>query len=158
VSVYESEPESDYAVSQGDIFPSISFVRLVSEVEYRIYSRRGFVVSRNCVCDRAVEASKLDDVEAGRLQVTMAPVYDFSEIPTGKGFAGHVRGGRVPRYFYLDADGDQTALVADLAFVQPITVRMVLARDRIATLTPEWRARFKSHLVEHFTREEEGEA
>jgi hypothetical protein len=134
VPVYQARDE---LVSQGDIFRDIAILFPVAGGPGQTAMLGAVVISHDCDCDKA--AGRGDDAEPDMVLVSVAPVYPIGFLAGGK--AGDVRAGRVRRYFHLPAEDPHDEQVVDLALIQPAPVGTLLGRERVASLSDDYRGR-----------------
>ena len=106
----------------------------------------GMIAAHDCVCDKFLDPrTPLPDEVRQVWTITMAPVHPLADL-TGDRVAA-VRADRMPRYFYLPAEGDRPELVADLYLEQPVRFLRVLEGDRLTSLSAEWIARLWTQFM-----------
>ena len=139
--VYEDR-SSDEA-NQGDIFADVPFVA---------YPRPdgdaslGIVISHDCDCDKFLKPkTPIPEEQRSIWPITMAPVHPIDELTGGRMKAARERA--MPRYFHLPAEDDFPELVADLWLEQPVPIERVIASERRASLSDEWRGRLWTQLI-----------
>jgi hypothetical protein len=137
------------AVNQGDIFANVPFVVPPGGGE-----AWGMVISHDCEVDKFVRPARPLTARArASWRFTLAVVHPVDDL--GSDRAGNVRADRMPRYFYLPAEGELPELCADLWTVQPVLAEEVAGCGRIASLSPESRERLwwkiiRLRLGEHY--------
>jgi hypothetical protein len=137
---------SQYAANQGDVFEGVPFAQPDGR------TADGMIVAHDCVCDKFLSPAKpLTNAQREAWMITMAPVHPIDQLTGGR--PDFVREDKMPRYFYLPAEGGRPELVADLWLEQPVRMLDVMQRNRLTSLSPEWLAR----LWEQFMRLRFGE-
>lgn len=145
--VYEDRGEP---VNQGDIFDGVPFV-LPHGQERPSAEFMGMVISHDCDCDKFFnerERGRLPEPE--RFCLTVAPAYPCEELQGGQ--CGDARAGRIRRFFWLPAERDLPELVIDLWFEQPVPMTELLGRQRLVSLSDEYRRRLHIQIWELRTR------
>src|SRR5690349_6835859 len=117
--------ERQEALNQGDLFADVPFTLPRGDYERLSSVHPGLVVSHDCDCDKAV--GRQPDAEPDRLVVTLMPVYPLERFASS-GQAGDIRAGRIWRYLYLPAEGEQEERCADYLLMQPVPVPLLQAR------------------------------
>jgi hypothetical protein len=144
--VYADRPDP---INQGDIFERVPFLDPpAGEAAW------GMVISHDCDVDKFVKPDRpLTPIAHESWRITMAVVHPVDDL--GRNRAGNVRADRMPRYFFLPAEGELPDLCADLWTEQPIRARELLECPRIASLSPDTRERLwwkmiRLRLGQHF--------
>lgn len=147
MAVYQAR---EYPLNQGDLFGEVPLLS-VDGSKRPDKVARAMVVSHDCDCDKY-----FSEIERGRARepdlwpVTVAPVYELSDLRGGQG--GDARAGRIKRFFYIAPEGDHGEMVADLWFEQPVSITQLLALPKIASLSDEWLKRLHIQIWELRTR------
>jgi hypothetical protein len=131
---------SEHQANQGDIFASVPFTVCPRSAAW------GMIVSHDCDCDKFLQPrTPIPDDQRPVWPITMAPVHPIEELTGGRIRA--VRDGAMPRYFHLPDENGLPELVADLWLEQPVAIEQVLACERCASLSDEWRARLWTQII-----------
>jgi hypothetical protein len=153
VSVYR---EREYEVNQGDLFAEVPF-----PVEMPGGPYMGMVISHDCDVDKFLRPDRpLSEPVRQAFRVTMAIAHPVDDLAGGR--ANHVRDDKMPRYFYLPAEGEFPDLCVDLWTEQPVRMLEVLACERVASLSTEskerlWWKIIRLRLGRHFQSILQGE-
>jgi len=141
VPVYEDRSEDD--ANQGDVF---------ADVPFGLYPRPdgdaslGMIISHDCDCDKFLKPkTPIPEDQLPLWPITLAPVHPIEELTASRIKA--VRDGKMPRYFHLPENGELPELVADLWLEQPVPMQQVLACERQASLSDEWRGRLWAQVI-----------
>jgi hypothetical protein len=137
-------------LNQGDIFKEVPFTSPHGD-DRRTLIMEGMVTSHDCDCDKyfhEVNKGAVDNPDGW--PVIVVPVYPIEQLQGGQD--GNARLGKIRRWFYLPADQGRSEYVADFWFEQPIPIVQLLARERVASLSHEWRQRLHIHIWEMRTR------
>jgi hypothetical protein len=132
VPVYGERPE---AINQGDIFEQVPFLAPpAGDASW------GMVISHDCDIDKFLHPNRpLSPTARASWRITVAVVHPVDDL--GGGRPGDVRADRMPRYFFLEAEGELPDLCADLWTEQPVRAEQLVRCPRIASLSPETRVR-----------------
>lgn len=151
--VYGERPDQ---INQGDIFDEVPFLDPpAGDTSW------GMVISHDCDVDKFLRPARpLSPTASSSWRITMAVVHPVDDLAGGR--AGDVRADRMPRYFFLEAEGDLPDLCADLWTEQPIRAEGLLYCQRLASLSPESRERLwwkmiRLRLGQHYRSILEGE-
>lgn len=133
----------DHAANQGDVFEGLTLAGRPMD---------GMITAHDCVLDKYLVPNRITQAEAQHFVVSVAPVHPL-HLLTGDRPA-NARAGRMPRYFYLPAEGEREELVADLWLEQPMRFKDLLTDgERVTSLSDEWLGR----LWQQFMRLKLGE-
>jgi hypothetical protein len=111
----------------------------------------GLVLAHDCDCDKFLKPSTpIPEDQRPSWAVSVAPVHPISVLTGGRPRA--VREGKMVRYFWLPEENTMEELVADLWLAQPIPCIQLLAAERAACLSDEWRHRLWTQLFKLQTR------
>jgi hypothetical protein len=144
--VYGERPDP---INQGDIFRQVPFLDPPAGG-----ASWGMVISHDCDVDKFLKPAKpLSTTARASWRITMAVVHPVDDLADDR--AGHVRADRMPRYFFLQAEGDLPDLCADLWTEQSVRAEQLVGCPRVACLSPETRERLwwkmiRLRLGEHF--------
>ncbi len=113
------------------------------------------VLSHSCDFTKFRADEEKGRANLDRFPLLVAPVIGESEIPDA-GTVGHAKRDRVPRYFFLPAEGPlaDEAHFLDFWFIQPAAVFELLAVHRLASLSDEWQRRLQIALDRFFSWED----
>lgn len=151
--VYADRPEQ---VNQGDIFEQVPFLDGPAGA-----SAWGMVISHDCDVDKFLHPSRpISPMASSSWRITMAVVHPVDDLAGGR--AGDVRADRMPRYFFLAAEGELPDLCADLWTEQPVRADQLVNCPRVVSLSPETRERLwwkiiRLRLGQHFKSILQGE-
>lgn len=124
------------AANQGDVFDGLSFGGRTMD---------GMITAHDCVLDKYLVPNRITQAEAQHFMVSVAPVHPL-DLLTGDRPA-NARAGRMPRYFYLPAEGERGELVVDLWLEQPMRFADILSRQRVTSLSDQWLGRLWQQLI-----------
>jgi hypothetical protein len=114
----------------------------------------GVITSHSCdftkfLAEQAKGSSNID-----RFPLLVAPLIRRDQMPN-KSIAGSAAADRVPRYFYVpDDEDDSKDLFVDFWFMQPVAVLELLGIGRVASMTDEWQACLQRGLDRFFSWED----
>jgi hypothetical protein len=132
-------------LNQGDVFLDIEFLDRrygVALAETPTVNLSGLILSHDCAeCDKfeAAEKKGLPQELLDAWPVTVAPLVSPNDLDSGQ--VGWARKDRMPRYFWIPAEGDLPEMFADLWRGEPMPLKYVLEHDRPACLSDQWRQR-----------------
>ena len=145
--VYEDRPEP---FSQGDIFTDVPFTLPAGDFDRLSRLSLGMIVAHDCDCDKA--AGRHEEAPPDQLTVATAPVYPLA-LFEASGQAGDIRAGRIRRYFHLPEEDGREALCVDLVLHQPMPVPLLRRREKVASLSDEYRGRLLLHMWRMLARD-----
>jgi hypothetical protein len=126
---------SQYDANQGDIFADVLLSVPMSDPSSDV-----MLISHDCDCDKYLRPSTpLTEPQQEAWCVTVAIVHPIELLTGGRPRA--VRDDAMARYLHLPAEGEFEELVVDLWTEQPVRMVELLACERMASLSPEWRER-----------------
>ena len=128
---------SEHEANQGDLFEKAP---LECPFPPPLATPTVMVISHDCDCDKYLKPNTpLTESERHEWRVTVAIVHPISLLSGGRPKA--VRQDEMPRYLLLPEEGASKEMVVDLWTVQPIRMAALLACERCASLSDEWRTR-----------------
>lgn len=135
--VYVDRSSDD--ANQGDVFLEVPFI-------FPEISTWGMILSHDCDCDKFLKPkTPIPDDQRSLWPITVAPVHSIDDLTGGRKKAA--RDGAMPRYFHLPEEGGRPELVVDLWLEQPVPMERVLACEREASLSDEWRVRLWTQII-----------